>query len=50
MCSKTPVLLLVLVETVRLRWFVASLGLDGRAALVLTSRSSPIPNPTKKCM
>jgi hypothetical protein len=37
MSPKTPVLLLMLVETVRLRWFVASLGLDGRAAPLLRS-------------
>ncbi len=35
--SKTPVLLVVLVETSRLRWFVAALGLDGRAAPLLRS-------------
>jgi hypothetical protein len=34
---KSPVLLLVLVETVRLRWFVASVGLDGRASPLLRS-------------
>jgi hypothetical protein len=35
--AKTPVLLLVLVETDRLRWFVASVGLDGRATPLLRS-------------
>ncbi len=35
--GKTPVLLLVLVETTRLRWFVASVGLDGRATPLLRS-------------
>jgi hypothetical protein len=34
---KTPVLLVVLVETSRLRWFVAELGLDGTAAPLLRS-------------
>src|SRR5947209_11105311 len=37
MDTKTPVVLVVLVETARLRWFVASLGLDGRAAPLLRS-------------
>src|SRR5438128_1583123 len=37
MHSKAPVLLLVLVETARLRWFVAVLGLDGRAVPLLRS-------------
>src|SRR5437868_2424787 len=37
MDAKTPVVLLVLVETARLRWFVAALGLDGRATLLLRS-------------
>ena len=37
MDAKTPVVLLVLVETARLRWFVASLGLDGRATPLLRS-------------
>jgi len=35
--SKTPALLVVLVETSRLRWFVAAVGLDGRAAPLLRS-------------
>src|SRR5437764_7082220 len=39
---KTPVLLLVLVETARLRWFVASLGLDGRAAPLLRSEAGDL--------
>jgi hypothetical protein len=34
---KTPVLLVVLVETSRLRWFVAALGLDGQAMPLLRS-------------
>jgi hypothetical protein len=37
MDSKTPVLLVVLVETSRLRWFVATLGLDGQATPLLRS-------------
>jgi hypothetical protein len=35
--GKTPVLLLVLVETTQLRWFVAALGLDGAALPLLRS-------------
>jgi hypothetical protein len=35
--AKAPVLLVVLVETVRLRWFVASVGLGGQAAPLLRS-------------
>jgi hypothetical protein len=34
---KTPVLLAVLVETSRLRWFVAAVGLDGQATPLLRS-------------
>jgi hypothetical protein len=34
---KTPVMLVVLVETARLRWFVAALGLDGQATPLLRS-------------
>jgi hypothetical protein len=34
---KAPVMLLVLVETARLRWFVASVGLDGATAPLLRS-------------
>ena len=37
MDPKTPVLLVILVQTARLRWFVASLGRDGRAAPLLRS-------------
>jgi hypothetical protein len=37
MDSKTPVLLVVLVETSRLRWLVAAVGLDGRATPLLRS-------------
>src|SRR5262245_37906977 len=35
--QKTPVLLVVLVETAQLRWFVAALGLDGRVTPLLRS-------------
>jgi hypothetical protein len=35
--AKAPVVLVVLVETVRLRWFVASVGLEGPAAPLLRS-------------
>jgi hypothetical protein len=35
--QKTAVMLLVLIETARLRWFVASLGLDGRSIPLLRS-------------
>jgi hypothetical protein len=35
--AKVHVLLVVLVETVRLRWFVASVGLEGQAAPLLRS-------------
>jgi hypothetical protein len=38
MDAKSPVLLLVLVETVHLRWFVASVGLDGKAVPLLRSQ------------
>jgi hypothetical protein len=34
---KAPVMLLVLVETARLRWFVASVGLDGQSVPLLRS-------------
>ena len=37
MSPKTPVVLLVLVETARLRWFVAALGLDGWPVPLLRS-------------
>jgi hypothetical protein len=37
MDAKTPVLLVVLVETARLRWFVAALGLDGQTTPLLRS-------------
>jgi hypothetical protein len=37
MDSKTPVLLVVLVEAARLRWFVAALGPDGQATPLLRS-------------
>jgi hypothetical protein len=35
--QKTPVLLVVLVETTQLRWFVAALGLDGWSVPLLRS-------------
>jgi hypothetical protein len=35
--SKTPVLLVVMVEASRLRWFVGTIDLDGRAAPLLRS-------------
>jgi hypothetical protein len=35
--TKAPVLLLVLVETERLRWFAAALGLDGRITPLICS-------------
>src|ERR1700722_19301742 len=34
---KSPALLLVLVETAQLRWYVASIGLDGQTAPLLCS-------------
>jgi hypothetical protein len=37
MDAKTPVLLVVVVQTSRLRWFVATIDPDGRAAPVLRS-------------
>jgi hypothetical protein len=39
---KTPVLLLVLVETVRLRWFVAGIGLDGVTLPLLCSEAGDL--------
>jgi hypothetical protein len=35
--TKTPVLLVVMVQTSRLRWFVATLGLDGTATPLVCS-------------
>ena len=35
--QKTPVLLVVLVETAQLRWFVAALGLEGQVIPLLRS-------------
>jgi hypothetical protein len=35
--TKAPVILLVLVETARLRWFVAGIGLDGRTTPLICS-------------
>src|SRR5438552_3530302 len=40
--AKAPVMLLVLVETARLRWFVASLGLDGQATPLLRSEEGDL--------
>jgi hypothetical protein len=37
MGQKAPVLLVVLVETARLRWFVAAVGLDGQTVPLLRS-------------
>jgi hypothetical protein len=34
---KAPAMLLVLIESVRLRWFVASIGLDGRTTPLICS-------------
>jgi hypothetical protein len=42
MGPKAPVLLVVLVETGRLRWFVAAVGLDGRAAPLLRSEEGDL--------
>jgi len=40
--SKAPALLLVLVETEQLRWFVASIGLNGQAATLLCSEAGDL--------
>jgi hypothetical protein len=40
--AKTPVLLVVLVETVRRRWFVAEVGLDGQATPLLRSEDGDL--------
>jgi hypothetical protein len=40
--SKKPVLLLVLVETAQLRWFVASLDLEGQTACLLRSEAGDL--------
>jgi hypothetical protein len=37
MGDKSPALLLILIETLRLRWFVAAVGLDGRTMPLLRS-------------
>ncbi len=37
MDAKAPALLVVLIETARLRWFVAAIGCDGQAAPLLRS-------------
>jgi hypothetical protein len=42
MDSKTPVLLVVLVQTSRLRWFVAALGPDGAATPLLRSEEGDL--------
>jgi hypothetical protein len=40
--GKAPTILIILVETARLRWFVAGLGLDGvLATLICSAKSSP---------
>jgi hypothetical protein len=40
--AKTPVLLVVLVETSRLRWFVAAIGPDGEATPLLRSEEGDL--------
>jgi hypothetical protein len=42
MTPKAPAMLLVLVETARLRWFVAAVGLDGRAIPLLRSEEGDL--------
>ncbi len=42
MDSKTPVLLVVLIQTSRLRWFVGTIDPDGRAAPVLRSEDGDL--------
>jgi hypothetical protein len=42
MDGKAPALLLVLVETARLRWFVAALDLDGRTTPLLCSEEGDL--------
>lgn len=42
MSPKAPVLLLVLVETAQLRWFVASIGLDGGSMPLLRSEEGDL--------
>lgn len=37
MTAKVPVLLTVLIETARLRWYVGGIGLDGAATPLLCS-------------
>jgi hypothetical protein len=39
---KSPVLLVVLVETGRMRWFVASIGLDGRTTPLICSEPNDL--------
>jgi hypothetical protein len=40
--QKTPVLLVILVETARLRWFVASIGLDGATTPLICSEADDL--------
>jgi hypothetical protein len=40
--AKAPVMLLVLVETARLRWFVAAVGLDGQTVPLLRSEEGDL--------
>ncbi|HKI35609.1 MAG TPA: hypothetical protein VKA46_27380 [Gemmataceae bacterium] len=42
MDSKTPVVLVVLVQTSRLRWFVAAIDLDGQAVPLLRSEAGDL--------
>ena len=42
MQTKTPTMLVILVETVRLRWFVAAVGLDGVATPLLCSEADDL--------
>lgn len=42
MTPKAPVILLVLVETARLRWFAAAVGLDGRVVPLLRSEEGDL--------
>lgn len=41
---KAPVMLLVLVESARLRWFVASIGLDGQTTPLVSSPVNDLDN------
>jgi hypothetical protein len=42
--AKTPTMLLILVETARLRWFVAAVGLDGVTTPLLCSEVDDLAN------